>query len=229
MAEGLDATEVGKELARHKAETEQATGHERILSIAEASLLAVVAMLAAWSGYAAAKWSTEASLQLAQASATRTEASRANATALEIRNFDSLTFNAWLGAYTAGNQTVMDATERRFRPEFAVAFDAWMLTDPFGGGTSPGPTYMPEYEQPQLEQAKELDAQADEHYARGAESAERADGYVRTTVVLATVLFLVGISGHFRLKAARIGLVTVASVILVASIVLLITAPAPPA
>ena len=43
---------------------------------------------------------------------------------------------------------------------------------------------------------------------------EHADRYVRITVFLATVLFLVGISGHFKLQAARYGLITTAIVIL---------------
>ena len=45
---------------------------------------------------------------------------------------------------------------------------------------------------------------------------------------LATVLFLVGISGHFRVRAARIGLIGVGVVILVFASVLLIIAPKPP-
>ena len=42
---------------------------------------------------------------------------------------------------------------------------------------------------------------ADDKFAAGQEAAENADDYVRTTVYLATVLFLVGISGHFRVRA----------------------------
>ena len=42
------------------------------------------------------------------------------------------------------------------------------------------------------------------------------------------VLFLVGISGHFRLTPARIGLIVVAAGILVFAVILLVTAPVPP-
>jgi hypothetical protein len=230
VGEGLDALEVGREAAHHAHELATAeTGPCRALSIVEASLLAVVAILAAWSGYGAAKWGTESSLALAQAATMRTEASRANLSAQEDRNFDSLTFNAWITAYVSGDQVVRELTERRFRPEFKVAFDAWMGTGPFAGGTSPGPTYMPEYVLPEAARADELDHAADERYAAGAEAADHADGYVRTTVFLATVLFLAGISGHFRLAPARVGLVAVAAAILVFTIFLMVTSPAPPA
>ncbi len=88
---------------------------------------------------------------------------------------------------------------------------------------------MPEYKQPELEQAHALDQKANELAARTAPtSAEHADRYVRITVFLATVLFLVGISGHFKLHAARYGLIATAIVILLASVALLVTSPWPP-
>ena len=135
MPEGLSPSEVGKELAehRHRLEEEEkergegsateVKGRERWLTITEAILLAVVAVLAAWSGFASAKWSTHSSLELAKAN---------------------------------------------------------------------------------------------------------ADSYVRTTVYLATVLFLVGISGHFKVRAARMGLISLGGVILVFSSISLILAPKPP-
>jgi hypothetical protein len=47
-------------------------------------------------------------------------------------------------------------------------------------------------------------------------------------VYLATVLFLVGISGHFKVRGARIALIGVAGVILTYSVISLIIAPKPP-
>ena len=81
MPEGLSPGEVGKEISEHRAHTleekessgAEAKGRDRALTIIEAVLLAVVAVLAAWSGFAAAKWGTESSLDLAKASAARTE------------------------------------------------------------------------------------------------------------------------------------------------------------
>ena len=233
MAEGLSPAEVGKEIAEHRERSHAAgeqTGRDRAVTIIEAALLAAVALLAAWSGYASAKWSTEFRLLLGEASTARVEANRASGLDAETRIFDSSTFDAWFTAYVADNAEAMDVAEDRFRPEFQVAFDAWMATDPFTNEDAPpGPTYMPEYERPELERAGELDATADALFAEGAEAAETADRYVRITVFLATVLFLVGISGHFRVRAARYGLVAVGAVILVVAVTLLIVSPKPPA
>ncbi len=124
----------------------------------------------------------------------------------------------------------MEIAEARFRPEFDVAFEAWLETDPLTNPDAPaGPTAMPEYVQPELADAAEHDQRAEELSAEGAHSAETADRYVRTTVFLATVLFLVGISGHFTLHVARYGLIGTAIVILVVAVALLVTSPWPPA
>jgi hypothetical protein len=234
MPEGLSVSEVGKEIAEHRPKDEhgeEAKSDEhstRVLTIVEAILLAVVAVLAAYSGFASAKWGTESSLTLAKAATVRNFASRAQLQGLETKNFDASTFNAWFSAYVAGNTTAMTVAEHRFRPQFDVAFNAWIATDPFTNASAPkGPTYMPEYVQPGQAETTRLDNEADDLYSKGSMDGQNSDLYVRTTVFLATVLFLVGISGHFRLRSARIGLVAVGGAILVTSIILLLTTPRP--
>ena len=223
---GLGPGETSKEIAEHRHRT---SGHDDSrISIVEAILLAMVALLAAWSGYAAAQWSTESRLELARSSTNRTEASQAELRAMESRNFDASTFNTWFTAYVADDQEAMSLAERRFRPEFEVAFDAWLAVDPATNPDAPpGPTYMPEYEQPDQELAAQKTETADHLYEEGSQSAVTADDYVRITVLLASVLFIVGISGQFRIRRARHGLVAVGAVIVTYAVVLLIIAPKP--
>ena len=231
MPEGLSPTEVGKEIEEHRKEAhsdEEEEGSARVFTIIEAVMLAIVAVLAAWSGFASAKWGTESSLNLAKAATARTEANRADLTALSQKNFDASTFNAWFTAYTLNNQTAMKIAVRRFTPEFLRAFDSWLATDPETNPNAPkGPTYMPDYVQPGLALSNRLDKQADEHYTLGETAAGNSDNYVRTTIFLASVLFLVGISTHFRVRGARIALVVVGGTIMAVAIVLLAVAPKP--
>ena len=74
-----------------------------------------------------------------------------------------------------------------------------------------------------------LDQLATDRYEQGAAAADHADTYVFTTLILATVLFLLGISRHFPMRSARYGLITVAIVVLTIAGALLATAPKPPA
>jgi hypothetical protein len=233
MPEGWPASELGERITEHAERTAGEGGDERHqhewLSILEAVLLSVVAIIAAYSVYASAQWNTHSAVSLAKASAARTKSNRADLEALTIRNFDASTFNAWFTAYIAKDRRGMELAARRFTPQFRVAFDAWLATHPATNPNAPpGPTYMPQYHPAGLAQSRALDTAADGFFTVGEESGANADKYVRVTVFLASVLFLVGISTHFPLLSARYGLVSVAGILLVFSLIQLVQLPRPP-
>jgi hypothetical protein len=242
MGEGLSPIEAGKQLHEHgAAEHEQAHDaakttaggasdrRSRIAQVCEALLLALVTIAAAWAGYSAARWSTESRVDLARASTLRNLASRADLEALTLRNFDSSTFNAWFIAYTLNNPQKEAVAIRRFRPVFKVAFDAWLATNPLHNPHAPpGPTYMPQYRLPQQARANVLDKEASVKYADGTQAGTTADDYVRITVFLAAVLFLVGIGSTFKLHGVRYALITFGSALLILSVILLAQQPGLP-
>ncbi len=237
MPEGLSSSDLAGEITRHHSAAhereDEASGsddeprsHDRTLSVIEAVMLAIVALLAAYTGYASAKWNTESSVKLAQASAARTQANRAELDAQNLRNFDSTTFNTWFTASIAGDTTSEAVAVRRFRPAFKVAFDAWLATSPFTNANAPpGPTYMPEYKQPELAAATTLDKNATADYTLGVQAGSNADNYIRDTIYLATILFLIGISGHFRFIRIRVGLVVLSGIMMVVAVFEIVTSP----
>lgn len=227
VGEGVSATEIGPELARH-AEKHRNARHDRLLSVAEAVVLSVVTLVAAWSGYAAAKWSTESRLKLAEAASVRSDASRAFQQSLTFRVGDATTFNSWFAAYLVGDEQSVAVAERRFRPEYRAAFRAWLATHPFTNPDAPpGPQSMPQYHPSGEADSLSLDARAQAEYAEGQHAGEVADDYVRTTVVLASVLFLVGISSHFLIRSVRVGVLVLAAALLAAAAVAIIRLPTP--
>ncbi len=122
----------------------------------------------------------------------------------------------------------MKVAERRFRPGFRVAFDAWRATSPeTNPHAPPGPTYMPQYRSPGKAATKILDTRADRHFKAGESAGETSDKYVRITVFLASVLFLVGLSTHFPIRGVRYALVGLGGVLLVLSLVQLAQLPRP--
>ena len=230
---GLDPAEVGKEISEHGKHAHAGDAaherRERILSITETVMLSVVAVIAAWSGYSAAKWATESSVELARASSTRTKASREDLQATQIRTLDSVSFNAVFAAYVSHNAAAYRVAKGRLRPGYQPAFDAWVATHPLTNPRAPpGPAFMPQYHIPQADQAKQLESRADKDFDKGEHAGSNSDKYVRITVFLATVLFLVGISSHFPRHSGRYGLIGIASVLLVLSLVQLLTLPGPP-
>ena len=193
-AGGLSASEIGKEIGEH---AKHADGHDRrsrLISVIEATLLSVVALLAAWSGYAAAKWSTESRVELATASSLRIDGSRADSDAGELRDFDSSAFESWFRP-----------TSRATRPRCG-----WQNTGsgPLSrsrsmpardeAGDEPrspaGPHIHAAVQRPGETEARALDARAKAAFLDGEKDGSTADKYIRLTVVLASILFLVGIS-----------------------------------
>jgi hypothetical protein len=199
------------------------------VQICEAALLALVTLAAAWSGYAAAKWGTESRVEIARASTLRDLATRNTLTALSLRTYDTSSFNAWYIAFTLNSAEKQRIAERRFRPVFRRAFDAWWAMDPLHNPKAPpGPAFMPQYKLAAQEKANALDTQADEKFSSGNHAGQIGDNYVRITVFLAAVLFLVGIGSSFKLYGVRYALIVLGSVLLVVSVVLIAQEPGPP-
>lgn len=240
MPEGLDPIEAGKKLHEHgetvaneadgaHSHEEDGRRHSQIVQICEAALLALVTITAAWAGYSAARWGTDSRVQIAHSSTLRALATRNDLTALSQRNFDASTFNAWFIAFTLNSPQKEAIAERRFRPQFRVAFNAWMATNPLHNPNAPpGPTYMPQYKLPAQAKAKALDNAADAKFQEGNHAGEVGDNYVRITVFLAAVLFLVGIGSSFKLYTIRYALITFGSALLILSIVLITQQPGLP-
>jgi hypothetical protein len=189
---------------------------EDLLEIAEVLLLALVAIATAWSGYQAAKWDGREALLYGISANERFAADAASTSGGQqlIANASMLT--AWLQARSAGDVELQRLIARRFTPDYRVAFEAWLAADPFGNESAPpGPGWMPEFKNPSLEQAKGLNAHAATIFAEGTESRETADSYVRDTVLLASVLFVIAIAQRFKVLVARIGANAIAFVLLV--------------
>jgi hypothetical protein len=87
---------------------------------------------------------------------------------------------------------------------------------------------MPQYKLPQAAEEVKLNAEADAHSVAGEHAGIVGDEYVRITVVLAGVLFLVGIGSTFSLRGARYGLAGLGAVLLVGAVILIALLPPPP-
>jgi hypothetical protein len=205
------------EIAMHLGEHEQSerSREHAILEIAEALVLAIVAIATAWSGYQAALWTGHQSELYGQASKLRVQAEGAAAYANEERLYNASTVDEWLNAEAHSDKKLADLFERRFLPEFRPAFEAWKKTDPLNNPNAPAnPQLMAEYRSSKTEQAAKLNDQASEVFEQGTRDRQYADEYVRATVTLATVLLLIAISQRFTTRGVRVGLLVIATFLL---------------
>jgi len=202
-------------------------GHSKPwVEIAEAVLLALVAIATAWSGYQSALWDGHEAKLYGEASKLRFEANAHESRAGQEQVYDAGTLNSWLQATLTGQKRTAAAFEKRFRLEYRPAFRAWLKTDPLHNPKAPlGPIFMPQYRNADLAQAAALNAQASATFTRGTDARDNGDHYVRTTVLLATVLFLIALSQRFKAHGVRTSVLALALVLLALSLGLVISYP----
>jgi len=218
------------EIAHHVHESgEHHTGTHRsrrelATEIGEAVLLAIVAIATAWSGYQSALWDGRSTKLYGTSSRIRSLATQATTRGGQNQLYDATTFNFWLQATLTHNPKLAVGYQKRFRQEYVPAFHAWLATRPFTNPRAPaGPIFMPQYHNSSLAKGVELNDRASEVFQQGVEARETGEKYVRTTVLLATVLFLIALSQRFSLFKVRAGLLLVAVGLLVLSLVSIAT------
>ena len=86
---------------------------------------------------------------------------------------------------------------------------------------------MPNYQQADKAKAEALDRRAEAAFLTGEHSGGVADEYVRITVILAAVLFLIGIGTTFMGRQIRYGIAGVSTALLVVALVLIGQQPWP--
>ena len=229
MPEGNANVEIAGHLREHGGSKAHGSGSRRRLEwveILEALLLAIVALTTAWSGLQSAKWDGVSSKAYSISSRLRAQSTEASLAGNQTLAYDAGTFNSWLGATLTGDKKLSTAFADRFTADYKVAFDAWLKLDPLHNPNAPaGPSLMPQYKNPLTEKATVLGNQATGQFVAGVNDRDTAEHYVRITVILAAVLFLIALGQRFDFRGIRISVMTVAGVLLVYAAVLMLTYP----
>jgi hypothetical protein len=167
-------------------------------------LLAVTAIVTAWTGFQASKWSGAMSISFSQASSARIEAARLEGVANRKVTIQVSLFTNWLQAYQADDTELADFLVTRFPEPLASTFPLWTETEPLKNADAPGtPFDMDEFAVPELAAARQSDERADAKFAEALRNNQRGDNYTVLTVAFATVLFFAALSGRMRSPRAQ--------------------------
>jgi hypothetical protein len=182
-------------------------------------VMAIAAVLTAWSAFQSDQWGDQMAFSLAQGSAARTEATREFTRAGQLTEVDLASFFAWLEAaqtdvnegrinpdttYEPDPSSLSGFLYLRFRPEFRIAADAWVETRPFiNPDAPPTPFAMPEYSVAEEAEAERLQALADAKYDEAQAADANDDKYVLSTIVFAAVFLFAGLSTKMRSRLGQ--------------------------
>jgi len=225
MPETVSTPEVAHVIGHHHPGG-KAGWRAELIEIAEAVLLALVAIATAWGGYETGRWDGRQAELYGLSNKYRAAENRAATLAGQQRIYDTSTFGFWLQAKGQGHDAAAKLFERRFRPEYRPAFEAWMRIDGLHNPKAPpGPLWMPQYHNAPAARAAAFDRRASSTFERGTNARKTADKYLRVTVLFATVLFLTALAQKFRIQGVRFGLLGVSLVLLVVGLSLIGTYP----
>src|SRR5471032_612638 len=196
MSEGINVG-VAHELIETGA-SQSGDSRKWVIEVAEAVGLSVIAVATAWCGYHAARWDGRQAFLYGNSSRMRVEAAVDATQGGQQRLLDVVTFNTWIRLREMHDDKVANLYVRRFSPEYRIAFEAWLKTDPFNNLNAPaGPADMPEYRNTKLLLSDQLNRQATLAFDQGTQARDNSEQYVRGTVLLATILFLIALAQRF--------------------------------
>jgi hypothetical protein len=189
---------------------------EHWLEILATAVLALGSIVAAWSGNQSALWGSVQSSSYTQASSKRVESTRASTLAGQTVQVDIANFNNYAEAVNAGDQRLAQFYERRFRPEFRTAFQAWLATKPLENPDAPAsPILMPEYRLADQERAERLTREAEGLFVKGERANTISSAYAVNGFITALALFFAGIAPRFKWRPLKIVVVFIALAVLI--------------
>jgi len=172
---------------------------DRIVDILSVVLISAAAVLTAFCGYQSGKWTGVQTMLYNQASVQRTQATEANADALQAQVIDIGIFLRYIEALHHKDTEAAAFFKARFRPQARPALDAWLRMRPLENKSAPSsPFVMQEYRRAVFGEPQHLNQLAAVAFT-SAEAAERtAEAYLLLTVIFAGVSFMAGISTKLR-------------------------------
>ena len=176
------------------------------LETAGAVLMALSSLGTAWCSFEVSRWGGRSAEKGGAAAGLERKANLLRIEGVQVQSVQVQLFQGYVSAHLSGNAALARFYTDRFPPELHKAFEAWKAQDPFTNASAPlHPFVPPLYE---MRHAREIDESLKEAARLGEEARETgsvATRYLTTTVLLATVLFFVGITSRLPSAKVRLG------------------------
>jgi hypothetical protein len=202
------------------------TRFDRHFELVATVLLAVAAVATAWASYQSARWHGEQARAASASVAARVESTRAANVANRQGQIDVALFTQWVDAYARNEAELAAFYDKRFRPEFKPAFDAWVATKPRKNPSAPlSPFAMPQYKLAANATSDRLEVKAAAASQRAGSFIQRADDYSLAVVLFASSLFFAGISTRLRSSSTRMVILGLGCALFLGSVIWIATFP----
>lgn len=184
-----------------------------------AIILSLATLTTTWCGYQAARWSDDQSQYQSASDTAERQAAENTLAGLQVRTQDGLLILEYWRAQRAGDERTHKTVFAHMRPELQRALETSIREGILENPSVPGPLQQKEYS---LEVETLASAQRREARAAGDQAAvagQVSSEYVLLTLMLASVLFVGGVSSTFSRASVRRSLGVVAFLVFAVAIV----------
>jgi hypothetical protein len=196
------------------------------LEIIQIILLSIGALLVAWCGNQASQWGSIQSVATSDAIRQTVAAARQAALAGQERLVDLITFEKWLDATAAGDESLAAFHRERFRAEFKPAFEAWLALKPLDNpAAEETPFGMAQYDLARRQRASDMDAQSEGFMQQALEASDISGQYVRLTLFYATAMFFAGLTKVFKRREFQYVILAIAGLLILVGLLLMVKLP----
>lgn len=173
---------------------------------AGAVLMAVSSLGTAWCSYEVSRWGGQSGEKGGAAAGLERKANLLRIEGFQVQGAQLQVFLQYVAAHMSGNAALERWYVDRFPPELKKAYEAWIAEKPFENDKAPLHPFLPgvyemRHTKEIAESLKESARLGDEARTTGAV----ATTYLNTTIILATVLFFIGITSRFTSAKVRLG------------------------
>lgn len=173
---------------------------------AGAIVMAISSLGTAWSSFEVSRWGADAGSKAGTAAGLERKANLMRIEGAQVMAVQGQMFMEYVAAHISGNAALEKFYVDRFPAELKPAFDAWIAQKPFeNAGIAPHPFAMPQYQRRFTKEIDESLAESAKLAQQAGVSGGVADQYLTNTVLLATVLFFIGITSRFPSPRLRMG------------------------
>ena len=184
------------------------------IQIASAVLVSLVVIAIAWSAYQSTLWSGIQTFRLTDANRAGQQVTMLTLQQGQVSTINVVTFTQYVNALISHNQNLSNFYFERFSPEFKVAVQAWLATNPLENSTAPlHPFAMSEYNKTFAQKAEQMLSLSELKLEEAQQANKNSDRYVLLTVVYASVLVVGTITSNFSSKRLRFALLIVGIII----------------
>ena len=174
-------------------------------------MLAVIIVAIAWCAYQATLWNGIQTFKLRDVNSNSLNFVLKTIQQGQYSTVDAMTFIEYVNALHDKKQDLSDFYYERFRPDFKVAVDAWLKTDPLNNPNAPPhPFAMKEYNRTFALDAQQFAKESELDLEKAQIANKNSDNYVLMTVIYSSVLFVGAILEKLFTRQVRLILLIVA-------------------